>query len=97
MKIYKIANNMYNYWKNCKDFEDGNDVQEIVRQDDLEYGENTYYHDPEMQITEYQFKKMTDNKVDSSQYDYFAYNSYMDILIAYNCNDDRHDFYISDF
>lgn len=83
----------YNYWKNCKEFEDGNVVQEIVQQDDLEYGEDTYYHNPEMQISKNEFEKMTDHKVDSSQYNYFAYNKDMDILIAYDLNDDRHDFY----
>lgn len=81
----------YYYCSNCKDIEDGNEVNEIVDWDYLQYPEKTYFHNPKYQITKKQFFKMVITPID--RYDFYGFNPNLDIVFGYNFEDDRHDFY----
>ena len=89
--LIESPNKKYHYYNNCKDFEDGNEVNSIVDWDDTEYSENTYFHNPEYQITKQQFLKMIDQPIDN--YDYYGFNPKLDIVFGYILDNDRHDFY----
>lgn len=86
-----LEKHLYTFWKTCIDCDDGNEVQKIVDQDDLSYNEDTYFHNPEHQISAERFIHMTGlNK----PYDFYGYNSNLDIVFGYDELKDRHDFFI---
>ena len=93
MRISKISQKTYSSWCNCADFKDGNDVQQIVRFDDLQYPEETYFHNPEFKITKEKFQKLTNYNYPTDDYVFFGYNPQERILFAYNYYTDRHDFF----
>ena len=91
--VKKILSEEYELVGTCVEYcnDDGNEIQQIVRQDDLSYEEDTYYHDPELEISKEQFKELTGIDVPK---DYFTgYNSDYGIVFYYNPETDIHNFY----
>lgn len=93
-KIYKIIteNKQYFLCNTCVDFDNGQDVYDIVKQDDLQYPEETFFHDPSQQITSKEFFMKTKLHYPSST-NFFGYNQDRDMLFRYDMNDDVHYFY----
>lgn len=91
--VKKILSEEYELVGTCVEYcnDDGNEIQQIVRQDDLSYGEDTYYHDPELEISKEQFKELTG--VEVPKYYFTGYNRDYDIVFDYNPETDIHNFY----
>ena len=66
------------------------EVQEITRQDDLEFPEETYFHDPEMQIDGMLYFKLTGDSLDGAL---AFWNRDMDIVFKYDPEEDVHYFF----
>lgn len=75
----------------CVDFEDGMEVQEITQQDDLSYGEDTYYHDPNLQISPEKFQSLTGEQATPDNF--YGFNEYTGHVFKYVPNEDVHYFY----
>jgi hypothetical protein len=81
----------YSFWKTCIDFEDGMEVYDIVEQDYLQYPENTYYHNPELEISPQNFQDLV-GKAGNIRH-FYGYNQKQDIIFDYNPKTDIHSFY----
>lgn len=66
------------------------EVQEITRQDDFEFPEETYFHDPEMQIDEMLYSKLTGDSLGDAL---AFWNREMDIVFKYDPEKDIHYFF----
>jgi hypothetical protein len=73
----------------CKD--DGNEIYQIVRQDDMSYDVDTYYHDPELEISKEKFEKLTGINVPEDHFT--GYNREYGIIFDYDPETDIHKFY----
>lgn len=82
---------LYGYVGNCMEMEDGMDVLKIVEQDDLEYPEETYYHNPKLQISPKEFYELTGKKANKKYF--YGFNKDLDIVFEYNPNKDIHYFF----
>lgn len=89
--VENILNEKYSYFGNCVEFESGNDVLDIVQQDDLSFSEDTYYHDPELRISPKKFFELTDIKPKRNHF--YGYNKEHDIVFDYDPEKDIHYFY----
>jgi hypothetical protein len=91
--VQNILNeNHYHLFGNCTENECGNDVYEIVQQDDLQYPEETYFHNPELQISPKEFFILTGIKPKKNHF--YGHNKELDIVFHYNPNRDIHYFYV---
>lgn len=73
---------MYFFAKTCVDFDDGNDVQEIVGEDD----------DYAISKEEF-FKKAAADPADHEDGDTYGFNKSIDVMWAYKDREDVHLFY----
>lgn len=89
--IYGNLKENYHYTRNCIEFEDGNEVQEITHQDEWEYPEETFGHDPDMQISKEEFAKMTGEGLKNNELAFW--NQDMNIVFRYDPDKDVHYFY----
>jgi hypothetical protein len=90
--VFKFLNEgFYELFANCKEFECGNDVQEIVQQDDFTYGEETYNHNPELQISPKEFYLLTGKRPKRNRF--YGHNKDLDIVFSYDPSRDIHYFY----
>jgi hypothetical protein len=90
--VKHILQEMYQFVGSCVEYcDDGNEVFKIVRQDEFSYGENTHYHDPELEISKRKFKQLTG--IDVSDDHFTGYNSDYDVVFDYDPNTDIHKFY----
>lgn len=81
----------YYFYKTCVDFDAAEEVCEIVCQDVFSFPEETFFHDPENQITKKEFIRLTGEK---RKFDFYGFNKKLDIIFAYSDNEDIHYFYI---
>ena len=81
----------YFYTGNCTEYDDGNDIQRITQHDDMEFPEETYGHDPKMQISSKEFYNMTGVNLKKDELAFW--NKDIDIVFRYNPNKDIHYFY----
>ena len=87
----KYSHAEYILYNTCVDYDDGMEVLDIVKQDDYEFSEDTYFHDPSQKIPPTYFYKMT-KEVPSDDM-FYGYNEDHDIIFKYNPADDIHYFY----
>lgn len=81
------------YWKNCVDFEEGSEVQDLVQQDEYEYPEETFFHPPHLRISREEFQRLTGKKFSGSKL-YFSKTSYPNVIFYYDPKKDIHYFYL---
>lgn len=82
----------YEIYNTCVDYDDGNEVYQIVQQDEWEYPyEKTFYHNPEQQISKEKFIQQTHEEQPNG--DFYGYNEEYDILFKYVADEDIHYFY----
>lgn len=82
----------YELYNTCVDYDDGNEVYQIVQQDEWEYPyEKTFYHNPEQQISKENFIQLT--LEDRPNGDFYGYNEEYDILFKYVAGEAIHYFY----
>lgn len=90
LKQKKITEN-YQYTGNCTEYDDGMEIQQITRHDDWSFPEETYGHDPEMQISAEDFQQMTEETLKDGELAFW--NQDMNIIFRYNPDEDVHYFY----
>jgi len=88
-----ILSETYKFVGNCIDYcgDDGNEIYKIVKQDDLTFGAETLFHDPELEISKEKFETLTGIKVPDNHFT--GYNKDYDIVFDYNPKTDIHNFY----
>ena len=90
---YKTTQKKHPYYfaGTCVDFKDGNEVMNLVRQDNLSYPASTFYHDPSLQIATDDFERMTG--LTPSVNGFCGYNADQDVVFWYDAEEDIHHFY----
>jgi hypothetical protein len=86
----KIIEN-YQYTGNCVECDDGMQIQQITQHDEWSFPEETYGHDPEMQISGDVFQQMTGEILKDGELAFW--NQDMNIVFRYNPDEDVHYFY----
>jgi hypothetical protein len=91
--IKKYLTEKYEFVGTCVEYcgDDGNEIQQIVQQDDFSYGEETWYHDPDLEISKEEFKKITGISVPEDHFT--GYNEFYGIVFDYDPDTDIHKFY----
>lgn len=89
-KLKKKITENYQYTGSCVECEDGMEVQEITRQDDFKFPEETYFHDPEMQIDGVLYFKLTGDSLGDAL---AFWNRDLDVVFKYDPDKDIHYFY----
>jgi hypothetical protein len=82
---------LYGYVGNCVEMEDAMEVLRIVEQDDLEYPEETFYHNPKLQISPRSFYELTGKEPNENNF--YGFNKDLNIVFEYNPDKDIHYFY----
>jgi len=93
-KASNTLNNNYVFVGTCVDAfgGDANEIQQIVQQDDLAYSGETYFHNPELQISKEEFIKLTGVNPKTVNM-FFGHNKQFDVVFSYAPYNDIHSFY----